>query len=73
MAHQLRWARTIRASRPGLFWRNRTGPGEVNGRDYWFVSPETFEQMVQRKEFAEHAFVHGNPTTDAEPVVTLVG
>ncbi len=35
-------------------------PGEVDGRDYWFVSPETFEQMVQHKEFAEHAFVHGN-------------
>lgn len=35
-------------------------PGEVEGRDYHFVSPETFEGMVQRHEFAEHAFVHGN-------------
>jgi guanylate kinase len=35
-------------------------PGEVNGRDYWFVSPEEFERMVQAGEFAEHAFVHGN-------------
>lgn len=35
-------------------------PGEVDGRDYWFVSPETFEQMVLRHEFAEHAWVHQN-------------
>ncbi len=35
-------------------------PGEVNGRDYWFVTPDTFEAMVQRNEFAEHAFVFGN-------------
>jgi guanylate kinase len=35
-------------------------PGEVDGRDYWFVSPETFEQMVERHEFAEHAWVHQN-------------
>lgn len=35
-------------------------PGEVDGRDYHFVSPETFEAMVRRGEFAEHAFVHQN-------------
>ena len=35
-------------------------PGEVDGRDYWFVSPETFEQMVERGEFAEYAWVHQN-------------
>ena len=35
-------------------------PGEVNGRDYWFVTPEQFEQMAERGEFAEHAFVFGN-------------
>jgi guanylate kinase len=35
-------------------------PGEVNGRDYWFVSPEEFESMIQAHEFAEHAYVHGN-------------
>jgi guanylate kinase len=34
--------------------------GEVNGRDYWFVDPDTFESMVTRGEFAEHAWVHGN-------------
>jgi len=35
-------------------------PGEVDGRDYWFVSPETFQQMVERDEFAEYAWVHLN-------------
>jgi len=34
--------------------------GEVNGRDYWFVTPDAFEEMVRRHEFAEYAFVHGN-------------
>jgi guanylate kinase len=34
--------------------------GEVDGLDYWFVSPERFETMVARGEFAEHAHVHGN-------------
>jgi len=35
-------------------------PGEVEGRDYHFVTPEQFENMVERNEFAEHAFVFGN-------------
>lgn len=35
-------------------------PGEVNGRDYWFVTPEAFQLMVDRGEFAEHAIVHQN-------------
>src|SRR5687767_14982578 len=34
--------------------------GEQNGIDYFFVSPETFDGMVQRGEFAEWAQVHGN-------------
>lgn len=34
--------------------------GEVDGRDYWFVDVDTFEGMVKRGEFAEHAYVHGN-------------
>jgi guanylate kinase len=33
-------------------------PGEVDGRDYWFVNPEAFERMVERGEFAEYAYVH---------------
>jgi guanylate kinase len=35
-------------------------PGEVDGRDYHFVTTEQFQAMVERGEFAEHAFVFGN-------------
>jgi len=35
-------------------------PGEVEGRDYHFVTPEQFDQMARRGDFAEHAFVFGN-------------
>jgi guanylate kinase len=35
-------------------------PGEEDGRDYHFVDPATFQAMVDRNEFAEHAIVHGN-------------
>jgi guanylate kinase len=35
-------------------------PGERDGVDYHFVTPEVFEAMVERGEFAEHAFVHQN-------------
>ncbi|MGE0546883.1 MAG: guanylate kinase [Kofleriaceae bacterium] len=33
---------------------------EVDGRDYHFVSTDTFQAMVERGEFAEYAFVHQN-------------
>jgi len=34
--------------------------GEVDGVDYFFVSPERFEQLVATDEFLEWARVHGN-------------
>lgn len=34
--------------------------GEVNGREYFFVTPEQFEQMVAANDFLEWAKVHGN-------------
>jgi guanylate kinase len=34
--------------------------GEVEGKDYCFVSDERFDQMVANQEFAEWAVVHGN-------------
>ena len=34
--------------------------GEVNGREYFFVNRETFEEMVAAGEFLESACVHGN-------------
>ncbi len=33
--------------------------GEENGREYFFVTPEQFEQMVAANEFLEWANVHG--------------
>lgn len=35
-------------------------PGEVNGKQYHFVDRATFEAMVARDEFLEHAEVFGN-------------
>jgi len=35
-------------------------PGEVDGRDYRFLDPETFRRMIREGAFIEHAEVHGN-------------
>jgi guanylate kinase len=35
-------------------------PGEVDGKDYHFVSTETFQSMVQAGQFLEHARVFDN-------------
>lgn len=35
-------------------------PGEVNGREYFFVDHAQFEEMVANGEFLEWACVHGN-------------
>jgi guanylate kinase len=35
-------------------------PGEVDGRDYHFLTPEEFEARVERGEFIEHATYAGN-------------
>ncbi|HKV33942.1 MAG TPA: guanylate kinase [Pyrinomonadaceae bacterium] len=35
-------------------------PGEHNGREYFFISPEVFHEMVASGEFLEWACVHGN-------------
>ena len=35
-------------------------PGEVEGHDFYFVSEEVFQRMVEGNEFAEWARVHGN-------------
>ena len=34
--------------------------GEVDGKDYIFVSEETFKEMLGQGKFAEYANVHGN-------------
>src|SRR5512134_2003347 len=35
-------------------------PGEVNGRDYHFVTPPEFERMLEAGEFLESAAIYGN-------------
>jgi len=48
-------------------------PGEVDGRDYHFITPVAFEDMIGRGEFAEHAFVFGNRYGTAQaPVETAL-
>jgi guanylate kinase len=48
-------------------------PGEVDGRDYHFISLDRFEDMVRNHEFAEHAYVHGNRYGTAQkPIETAL-
>jgi guanylate kinase len=35
-------------------------PGEVEGKDYIFVDTETFQDMIEKREFLEHAKVFDN-------------
>lgn len=35
-------------------------PGEADGRDYHFVTEETFQRMQEHDDFLESALVHGN-------------
>lgn len=35
-------------------------PGELDGRDYYFVDEDRFRDMINAGDFAEHAVVHGN-------------
>lgn len=35
-------------------------PGEIDGVNYYFVSPDEFESMATKNEFLEHALVFGN-------------
>lgn len=35
-------------------------PGEVDGRDYHFLSPDDFASRLEAGDFLEHAVVHGN-------------
>ena len=47
--------------RPSISYTTRSmRPGEQEGRDYHFVSPEVFERMVADGAFVEWAEVHGN-------------
>ena len=45
-------------------------PGEVDGRDYYFVDEEKFQRMVAEDGFLEYAAVHGHHYgTPRQPVM----
>ncbi len=49
-------------------------PGEVNGKDYYFISPEEFEEKIEKGDFLEYAKVHsssyyGTPKKEIEEVL----
>ena len=47
--------------------------GEADGRDYFFVSKEAFEEDIKAGNFLEHALVHGNYYgTSLKPVRTAL-
>lgn len=51
-------------------------PGEVDGRDYFFVSPEAFQGRIDRGEMLEWADIHGGlqrSGTPAGPVQEAMG
>ncbi len=42
------------------FTTRKARPGEAEGKDYFFIDQEEFQQMADNGEFAEWAEVHGN-------------
>ena len=42
------------------FTTRKMREGEVHGRDYFFVSPDEFENLARQGDFLEYANVHGN-------------
>ncbi len=48
-------------------------PGEVDGKDYYFVAVDRFQKMVEAREFLEHARVFDNYYgTPREPVENVL-
>jgi guanylate kinase len=44
-------------------------PGEAHGRDYWFVSEDRFDELIERGDLLEWAAMFGHRSgTPAEPV-----
>lgn len=57
--------RSLLATRPNLLasvshTTRKPRPQEVDGRDYYFVTPARFRQLVDEGAFLEHATVFGN-------------
>ncbi len=48
-------------------------PGEQNGREYWFITPERYDEMVEAGELLEHAMFVGNGYgTPRKPIEQLM-
>jgi len=45
--------------------------GEIDGKDYFFLTKETFEQKIKNDEFYEYANVHGNYYGTLKEVVEI--
>jgi len=52
---------TVPGVHPSISYTTRKPrPGEVHGRDYYFVDEPAFQDMAQRNDFAESARVYGH-------------
>ncbi|VDK69140.1 unnamed protein product [Onchocerca ochengi] len=38
----------------------KSRPGEIDGKNYWFVTEKKFKEMIENNEFLEHATFGGN-------------
>jgi guanylate kinase len=47
-------------------------PNEVEGREYWFVTPQEFQERLQRGEFLEYAQVFDNYYGTGKATVTAL-
>ncbi|ALA67359.1 guanylate kinase [Corynebacterium lactis] len=62
----------LRAEVPGLYFSvsmttRSPRPGEVDGRDYFFVSPEDFQERIDAGEMLEWAEIHGGLQRSGTP------
>lgn len=62
----------LREEVPGLYFSvsmttRAPRPGEVHGRDYFFVSPEEFQKRIDRGEMLEWAEIHGGLQRSGTP------
>jgi guanylate kinase len=69
--------RPLLAADPSLYYSvsaktRAPRPGEVDGRDYWFISEPRFDELVRRGELLEFASMFGHRSgTPAGPVESM--
>lgn len=62
----------LRAEVPGLYFSvsmttRAARPGEVDGRDYFFVTPQQFQERIDAGEMLEWADIHGGLQRSGTP------